>query len=352
MRPYLSIIVPYHNSTETIGPLLASLRLSVKPPPFEVLVVDDGSALGKRISDVPKKIIGKNRFPLRTIIFSTNKGPAVARNTGAKHAKGKFLLFLDGDVRVFPDTLTNIAKIYKDDPDVVALTGVWVKEQKSKNFFPNFKALRDWSYWIHEKDSNGYYYLFSTRIASIKRVVFHRLKGFDEKYAGPLVEDIEFTYRIARRYAVIFAPTVRVHHEFEEFWPIATKYFWRTYYWIQLYKKRKKFDPVATTQSEATSAVVGVGGAGLLFASLFIWFIREIAGYGLLSPSGEILVNTVLLWAGLLGCALLLVHLLLVWRFLSFVRREKGMIFAIQSFFVGLALYGFIVAGAFWGKIR
>ena len=70
------------------------------------------------------------------------------------------MVFLDGDVEVFDDTLCEIGKVFTDDPDVVALTGVWVKEQKSKDFFPNFKALRDWSYWINERDKSGYYFLF------------------------------------------------------------------------------------------------------------------------------------------------------------------------------------------------
>ncbi len=352
MRTFISIIIPYHNSTETIGPLLRSIKESVKPPTFEVVVVDDGSQIGKRYSDIPKKVLGSYRFPIRLVSFPHNKGPAVARNTGAKYARGKFLLFLDGDVRLFPDTLANIAKIYTEDPDIVALTGVWTKEQKSKHFFPNFKALRDWSYWINEKDINGYYYLFSTRIASIKREVFQRLKGFDEKYAGPLVEDIEFTYRIARRYAVIFAPNVRVHHEFEEFWPIAKKYFWRTYYWIHLFNKRKKFDPVATTSTEALTALFGVSGMGLTVLFALLWVLREVIGYGVLTPMQESVLSRFLLWVLIAGVFFLFVHFLLVYRFLRFVWREKGLWFAIRSFFVGLVLYGFIVAGALWGKIR
>ncbi|MEK7533667.1 MAG: glycosyltransferase family 2 protein, partial [Patescibacteria group bacterium] len=225
MKPYLSIIIPYYNNSEGLTRLLASIGKSKKAPAFEIIVVDDGSSLRPPRSDI--------RLP-------KNRGPAIARNRGVEKAKGEFVVFLDGDVEVFPDTLYQIAKVFKDDPDVVALTGVWVKEQKSKAFFPNFKALRDWSYWINERDKSGYYYLFSTRIASIKKAVFERLGGFNETYPAPLVEDIELTYRIARRYAIIFAPQIRVRHEFENFWPIAKKYFLRAYYWTKLYARRKR----------------------------------------------------------------------------------------------------------------
>ncbi len=361
-KPFLSIIIPYHNSVDTIGPLLDSIKTSVRPPTYEVIVVDDGSDEKLRITNHElKKQLKKYRFPIHIITFLKNKGPAVARNAGVRRARGKFVLFLDGDVRLFPDALANLTKIYTDDPDIVAVTGVWVKEQKTKAFFPNFKALRDWSYWINERDINGYYYLFSTRIASIKRTVFQRLKGFDEKYAGPLVEDIEFTYRIARRYAIIFAPNVRVHHEFEDFGPIARKYFWRTYYWMKLYAKRKRFDPVATKSSEATTALSGVISAGIFLVFVLKSIVEVIQE--IYQPGIKIVVDGFagtqhgwydLFWKffGLIGIVCILLHVWFIRKFLFFVFREKGIVFAIKSFFVGLVLYGYIVAGAVWGKIH
>jgi glycosyltransferase involved in cell wall biosynthesis len=316
--------------------LLTSIAKSRKAPTFEVIVVDDGSGTQLAVNSLSLTPVQKRlkamRCALRTVRLPTNKGPAIARNRGVEAARGKFVVFLDGDVEVFPDTLSEIASVYIDDPDVVALTGVWVKEQKSKAFFPNFKALRDWSYWIHERDKSGYYFLFSTRIASIKKAVFQRLGGFDEGYPAPLVEDIELTYRIARRYAIIFAPKVRVHHEFEDFWPIAKKYYLRAYYWTKLYTRRKKFDPVATTMQEAVTAVSGVGVLGM----------GVLAGIGMLWNIWELWV----LWG-----IILLIHIFLVRKFLSFVAKEKGIGFAVKSFGMGIVLYCFIFAGAVAGRI-
>ena len=372
MKPYLSVIIPYYNNPEGLEKLLGSLAKSKKAPAFEVIVVDDGSdeplrrvasgnrifldpllarqskntvgnhafdAQGSSVSELGKRS-AKNLLPLASLLqgrvhvirLPHNKGPAIARNRGVAKAKGEFVVFLDGDVEVFPDTLYQIGKVFMEDPDVVALTGVWVKEQKSKDFFPNFKALRDWSYWINERDKSGYYYLFSTRIASIKKAVFERLGGFDETYPAPLVEDIELTYRIARRYAIIFAPQVRVRHEFEEFWPIAKKYFLRAYYWTKLYQRRKKFDPVATTMQEAVTTLSGVGvvAEGVMTGVGVIWGIWDL---------------------GVLWGVTLAVHFLLIRKFLAFVYREKGIAFAVKSFFMGLILYCFIFVGAASGRI-
>jgi glycosyltransferase involved in cell wall biosynthesis len=353
MIPYLSIIIPYHNNEDTIDRLLRSIFSSVGAPTFEVVVVDDGSKKELRASwlDIGKKFVKH----VRILRLAHNKGPASARNKGAKFARGKFLVFLDSDVELFPDTLKNLAHIYESDPDVVALTGVWVKEQHTKAFFPNWKALRDWSYWINERDKSGYYFLFSTRIASIKKSVFLRLGGFDEHYPGALVEDIELTYRIARRYAIIFAQDVRVRHEFETFWPIAKKYFLRAYYWTKLYSARKKFDPVATTLQEAISSISGVGVIGLLLvaiatAAIGYWVSLAVA------PQNAVVVESVIRtihmiilgsWVGVL-----VIHIILVRKFLAFMVKEKGILFAARGFLTGLVLYSFISAGALWGKLK
>jgi glycosyltransferase involved in cell wall biosynthesis len=341
---FLSLIIPAYNDPDAVERLIVSIKKSKKAPSYEIIVVDDGSdkrlVVSKQHIEKIYSIHASKRYPLKTIRFFKNQGPAVARNRGVERAKGEFVVFLDCDVEVFPDTLYQIAKIYRDDPDIVALTGVWVKDQRSTKFFPNFKALRDWSYWIHERDKSGYYYLFSTRIASIKRSVFLRLGGFDETYPAPLVEDIELTYRIARRYAIIFAPHVRVRHEFEDFWPVAKKYFLRAYYWTKLYTNRKKFDPVATTLTEAVTTVSGVGVVGS--AGLFV--ISYLSNLGSLSNLEEIL--------GLVMIVATMIHLFLVRRFLLFVFSEKGLVFAVQSFFMGLVLYCVIFAGAVIGRLK
>lgn len=328
MKPYLSIVIPYYNAPDKLDRLLWSIRKSKNSPPYEVIIVDDGSPVPFKVQH-PK---------IHSIRLLKNHGPAVARNRGVDAARGTFIVFLDCDVEVFPDTLAQIAKIYQDDPDIVALTGVWVKEQKSDEFFPNFKALRDWSYWIHERDASGYYFLFSTRIASIKKAVFQRLGGFDESYPAPLVEDIELTYRIARRYAIIFAPKVRVRHEFEGFWPVAKKYFWRTYFWTKLYSERKKFDPVATTVRESLTAISGVGALGAIVLGMLTFFVVPVP-----------LIRVVFL---LVGMFLMAIHIWFLRTFLLFVYREKGFAFALESLGAGLVLYTIILSGALYYKLQ
>ncbi len=225
------------------------------------------------------------------------------------------------------------------------MTGVWDKKQKSRKFFPKFKALRDWSYWINERDPRNYYYLFSTRVAAIDRKLFLRLGGFDETYKAALVEDIELTYRIARRYAVVFNPKVKVAHEFEDFWIVAKKYFWRSFYWSKIYRERKKFDPVATTGKEAVTTI----SAGMLVILVISYIGIRFTIYDL-GFKNELI--SLLEFLNLTSLFLILfIHLYGVRKFLWFAGKEEGIIFAIKSFFTGIALYLMILAGAAYSFI-
>ena len=331
---FLSIIIPVYNSRNSIISLLNSL-ITAKKVDFkeiELILVDDCSE-DNSLELIEKWLTlqGSTLQKVKTLSLKKNSGPALARNIGVKYAKGKVVLFLDSDVEVYSNTLFEIIRSFKNDPDLHALTGVWDKKQKGHKLFQKFKALRDWSYWINERDPRNYYYLFSTRVAAIDRQLFLRLGGFDTTYKAALVEDIELTYRIAKRYAVVFDPKAIVHHEFEDFWPIFRKYFWRSYFWSRIYRERKKFDPVATTGKEALTTI-SAGG-------LVVFSVLTLLSYlGNLGNLRYFLLSTFYF--------LLAIHLFGVRKFLWFVYQEEGLIFAFYSFFTGIALYLAILSGA------
>jgi glycosyltransferase involved in cell wall biosynthesis len=348
--PYVSIIIPAYNAWEHLVKLLFSLQKSTFKD-FEVIIGDDASNEQLTVNNLQtdKK---KLPFSLQVVRLTRNRGPAAARNAAAKRAKGRVLVFLDADVQVYPDTIKKIAEKFKDDDDLTAITGVWDKHQKATSFFPQFKALRDWSYWTNERDRDGYYYLFSTRIAALKRDVFIRLGGFNEAFRQ--MEDVELTYRIAKRYAIIFAPDVKVHHEFEGFWAIAWKYFWRSYYWTKLYKERRKFDPVATTVWESLAAASGVTAVGMFFLSVYlaIGLVTGIMNANFGIQGTPINLPNFSAFCFLLFVVLLLVHTFLLRKFLRFVYREKGFVFMLKALGTGLVLYCIILMGAMYYSLR
>ena len=89
----LSIIVPHFNSADLLKKLLSTIP---DDPKIEVIVVDDHST---------KELVAlsecKREYGNRNIYFFENetgkKSAGAARNTGIKHAKGRYLLFADAD---------------------------------------------------------------------------------------------------------------------------------------------------------------------------------------------------------------------------------------------------------------
>ena len=91
----VSVIIPAYNYGKYIAETLESVfKQSVLP--LEIIVVDDGS------TDNTFDIVAE--YPV-TYIYQNNKGLAVARNTGIKYAKGKYIMSVDADDILRPDCI-------------------------------------------------------------------------------------------------------------------------------------------------------------------------------------------------------------------------------------------------------
>lgn len=322
----LSIIIPTHNSQNTINNLLLSIHTSqfTNFDNIEVLVVDDGST--DKTRHQVRKLEEKLKFKLVLHPLRKNLGPAKARNYGVKKAKGKYVLFLDSDVVLAKSTLRYAYQLTKDKK-IKAFTGIWHYQQKTKKFFPNFKAMRDWVYWFIEREKYARYYLFSTRIAGIEKKLFQSIGGFDQTFPEPTVEDIELTYRIEKKSKIRFSPELLVYHEFEDFWPIVVKYFKRSRDWVLLYQKRLRFDPVATSKKEAFKAIL----AAMLVVFIMLGFLHWVFFY--------------------LAVLIALQFTNLEWYFWNFVYKQKGLPFLIKSIIFSILLYLIVDLGSAWGII-
>ncbi len=101
--PSVSIIVPVYNTAPYVTDCLATLQRQGDLN-FEAIVVDDGST-DESHSTILGFIQTDSRF---RFIRQENRGLAEARNTGLRQARGDYVLFLDSDDIVLPDTLVNV----------------------------------------------------------------------------------------------------------------------------------------------------------------------------------------------------------------------------------------------------
>ena len=101
--PKYSFIVPVYNSGPYLEPCVSSL-LAQTCQDFEILLIDDGSTDG---SGAVCDRLGETHPQIR-VFHKENGGAASARNYGIDRAEGEFLLFIDGDDTVEPETLEKI----------------------------------------------------------------------------------------------------------------------------------------------------------------------------------------------------------------------------------------------------
>lgn len=99
-RPTVSVVVPAHNASRTIGLQLDALGRQLGAPAFEVLVVDNRSTDG--VDRVVAEYAERVRH-LRLVTAPAHPGAGYARNVGAREAQADRLLFCDADDLVAPD---------------------------------------------------------------------------------------------------------------------------------------------------------------------------------------------------------------------------------------------------------
>jgi len=105
-----SIIIPAYNLEGCIEKTLESICKN-KLDNVEIIVVDDGSKDNTAI--ITKEYLADNRGPHFEVISQKNKGVSGARNAGIAKAKGRYLIFCDGDDLCAEDMIETI-QAYKD----------------------------------------------------------------------------------------------------------------------------------------------------------------------------------------------------------------------------------------------
>jgi glycosyltransferase involved in cell wall biosynthesis len=137
---HVSIIICTYNRCASLERALESLlQLRVRADlQWEALVVDNNST--DRTKELIQRFAQKDGSPV-VYLFEETRGSSEARNAGIRRAKGEIICFLDDDVIVHPDWLTEICNGYSR-LDVACLGGRALLP-------PHFRVPR---WWCHEYD--------------------------------------------------------------------------------------------------------------------------------------------------------------------------------------------------------
>ena len=182
--PSVGIVIPTRNSSRTLSACLHSIRDQTFP--CELVVVDNHS------TDETKEIA--SRFADQ--VLSAGPERSAQRNIGAASIKVDILGFIDSDMVLSPNVVTDAVKLIAEGAGAVIVPertvglGYWAKVRAYERTF----------YLADEKTEAARFF---------DAVLFRKLGGFDEAITGP--EDLDLTIR-ARKSARIARSSATIDH--------------------------------------------------------------------------------------------------------------------------------------------
>lgn len=306
MSEKISIIIPNFNSAATIKECLAAAT-SLDYDNYEVIVVDDAS------NDNSVDII--KRFPCRLISLKKNEGAAEARNVGAKNANGSILMFADSDIIIPENALKQAVEFMKKDNADIFFCSFRPKI-RFRDFFSVYKHL--YLCYYYEKQGEAMHTI-DTSFAFIRKKIFDRLNGFNTQIR--ISEDVDLGVRLtAKGYKIHHAKGIQMehikHYSFMQFikTDLVRSERMSRIFLSSLFGKRKSKQK--SFYLRPFNIYAGIPLASLVMASAML---------------AAILKSSVFTAAAI---ALYALFIMVNLDFLNYLRKNKGLCFAIRASFI------------------
>ena len=190
-------------------------------------------------------------FPgARLLVNGDNRGFGPAANQAAAAAAGDVLFFVNPDTRVEGEPWTPLARVFSEDPRVVAIAPRLVgmdgdsaprrpmtlappgREDQATfqlrrlpnlgadatelllvdHAFPNHRGRRRSRYADEDRQTRFAVEQAAAAALAVRRDAFVRIGGFDERYVPAWYEDVDLCARLAAEGAILYLPEARVRH--------------------------------------------------------------------------------------------------------------------------------------------
>lgn len=194
--------------------------------PDELIIVDASSDSIDAVNQKNCKKIIEDKVKL--IYIKSTPGSNRQRNTGAGHASGGIIFFIDDDIVLKEDYCERILEVYemKKDLNTGGVQGTtilnyfnqtWISRTFRKLFFMTRASIGEKSRFL---PSLGYIYIsmpqeiieveaMSAGLCSYYKGIFNEFR-FDEKFES--CQDLEISYRTSRKYKLFQTPYALLTH--------------------------------------------------------------------------------------------------------------------------------------------
>ena len=220
----ISVIICTYNRAKYIKEAMESLLIqSYDKDKFEIIIANNNST--DDTDSICRKFIADHPDFRIHYYLETKQGASYARNTGASHASGELLCFMDDDAVAEKDFLRNIEKFHEDYPDAHGFGGRIIpryipsEPRWMSHFVSSLVGNFDYAKEVVEFSPNRYP-LESNMIVSKKS--FDEIGGFNTAIPGVKGtlriggEGKDFFFRLKEKgYKIFYVPDIIVHHVVE-----------------------------------------------------------------------------------------------------------------------------------------
>lgn len=285
-----SVVIPAYNAAHAIGATLDALgNQSVDRHRYEVVVVEDGSTdataeLVRRRLALPSD--GSRAADRVRLIPQPHAGAAAARNTGARYARGRVLLFLDADCCPAADWIERMVAPL-DQPCVAGVSGqVRTHQQRLVPRFIQFEYDERYERVGRQAELD----FVTSATAAYRREVFERVGGFDTDMLG--AEDVDLSFRLVEAgYRLAYTPEAVVYHRHPaNWWAYVRRKFWYAYWRTTVYVRHpakvardSRTPHTQKLQIALAPVIVATGLTGLVWSPALIGTIAAVASFGAVS---------------------------------------------------------------------
>ncbi len=194
----VSVVVVNYDGREHLEASLAALE-ELRGPIVERILVDNGSRDGSL------EFVRARHPGWRVLELGANLGPAAARNAGLAAASAPFVLALDNDVIVAPDTLERLAEALERHPELALVQprGVFDAEPTRVHYdggafhYVGLYALRNFYRPAEQAEGHGLVRVGGVISLAllVDRAAVLEIGGYDERLFI-LFEDLDLSYRL------------------------------------------------------------------------------------------------------------------------------------------------------------
>ncbi len=269
MSIVVSVVVPTFKREDLIARCLEALAVQdFDPAEYEVIVADDAALPSTRA--LVERLAATAPCAVRYIPVIGLHGPAAARNTGWREARGKYIAFTDDDCLPQPGWLKAGVHALHQGADAATGTVEMPIPDRPTDY---------------EREAAGLTTAeFVTANAFVRRAALKEVGGFDERFRMAWREDSDLHFTLLEHGLwITTAPDAVVVHPVRPApWGVSLRMHRKTLYDALLYKKhpqlyRQRIHPfpwryyAIIGAAAATVAGVALAWPGLAAASMLVW---------------------------------------------------------------------------------